>query len=153
MHSCYRNQKFETKIFYNALTNNPPALTMLITVHQFGKGKHTKTAWHLNLPMFSRGPCFPQLLEWVSSQKISQIIAPPGLNIRVQSPKSLRWMTLPMSHCCMKNRSWWILVGAPALFASLELLQVLDPRQLISSRCSLQWEQISSTVKGWREAV
>jgi len=124
---------------------------MLITVHQFGKGKHTSKAPQSSYVL--EAPCFPQLLEWVSSQKISQIIAPPGLNIRVQSPKSLRWMTLPMSHCCMKNRSWWILVGAPALYASLGLLQVLDPRQLISSGCSLQWEQISSTVKGWQEAV
>jgi hypothetical protein len=53
----------------------------------------------------------------------------------------------------MTIHSVWILVGVPSLFASLGLLQVFDPHLPISSGCSLLWEQISSTVKGWQEAA
>lgn len=50
----------------------------------------------------------------------------------------------------MKNHSWWILVGVLSLSVGQ---QVLDPLLLISSVCSLLWEQISLNVKGWQEAV
>jgi hypothetical protein len=92
----------------------------------------------------------PQLLGSVFSKKLQvcRIISTPGLNIQVQSLRQLRLTTLPMSHCCVKNR---LLVGVPSLFASLGL-QVCAPRLLISSKCSLLWEQISWTVRGGLEA-